>query len=78
MIMIDISEWILNFFIFSLALLCSGIGIFIFTLVYIAVLLIIYHYLLRWYINIKFENTNKQIDIINQTLNEVLDDLEDR
>ena len=53
-------------------------GFDVFTLVYIAVLLIIYHYLLRWYINIKFENKNKQIDIINQTLNEVLDDLEDR
>jgi hypothetical protein len=53
-------------------------GFDVFTLVYIAVLLIVYHYLLRWYINIKFENTNKQIDIINETLNNVLDELEDR
>ena len=51
-------------------------GFDVFTLVYIAVLLIVYHYLLRWYINIKFENTNKKIDIINETLNDVLDELE--
>ena len=31
-------------------------GFDVFTLVYIAVLLIIYHYLLRWYINITFAN----------------------
>ena len=30
--MIDISEWILDLFIFSLAFLCSGIGLFIFSL----------------------------------------------
>ena len=53
-------------------------GFDVFTLVYIAVLLIVYHYLLRWYLNIKFEKTNKQISILNQILNEVLDDLEDR
>ncbi len=38
MIMIDISEWIIDFFIFSLAFLCSGIGIFIFTLIFYAIL----------------------------------------
>ena len=53
-------------------------GFEVFTLVYISVLLIVYHYLLRWYLNIKFEKTNKQISILNQILNEVLDDLEDR
>ena len=36
--MIDISEWILDFFIFSLAFLCSVIGIFIFTLILYAIL----------------------------------------
>ena len=51
-------------------------GFDVFTLVYIAVLLIIYHYLLRWYINIKFEKTNKKIDIVNETLNHVLDEFE--
>ena len=32
MIIINISEWILNFFIFSLAILWSSIGLFIFSL----------------------------------------------
>jgi len=53
-------------------------GFDVFTLVYIAVLLIAYHYLLRWYLNIKFDNVLQQVDIINETLNEVLDELEDR
>jgi len=33
MIMIDISEWILDFFIFSLGFLCSCIGVLLFTLI---------------------------------------------
>jgi hypothetical protein len=53
-------------------------GFDVFTLVYIAVLLIAYHYLLRWYLNIKFDKVLQQVDIINETLNEVLDELEDR
>jgi len=38
MIMIDISEWILDFFIFSLAFICSSIGILIFSLIFYAIL----------------------------------------
>ena len=38
MIMIDLAEWIINFFIFSAAVLCSGVGIFIFCLILHAVL----------------------------------------
>ena len=38
MIMIDLTEWIVNFFIFSIEVLCSGIGIFIFCLILHAVL----------------------------------------
>ena len=30
-------------------------GFDVFTVVYIAVLLIIYHYMLRWYLNLKFQ-----------------------
>ena len=52
-------------------------GFDVFTLVYIAVLLIAYHYLLRWYLNIKFDKVLQQVDIINETLNEVLDELEE-
>ena len=51
-------------------------GFDVFTVVYMAVLFIIYHYLLRWYFNIRFNNIKKQLDIINQTLNEVLDEFE--
>ena len=53
-------------------------GFDVFTLVYISILLILYHYLLRWYLNIKFDKVLQQVDIINETLNEVLDELEDR
>jgi len=53
-------------------------GFDVFTLVYIAVLLILYHYLLRWYLNIKFDKVLEQVGIINETLNDVLDELEDR
>ena len=53
-------------------------GFDVFTLVYIAILLIMYHYLLRWYLNIKFDKVLQQVDIINETLNDVLDELEDR
>jgi len=38
MVMLDISEWILNFFIFSLGFLFSCIGILLFTLILYAVL----------------------------------------
>ena len=51
-------------------------GFDVFTVVYMAVLFIVYHYLLRWYFNIRFNNLKKQLDIINQTLNEVLDEFE--
>jgi hypothetical protein len=52
-------------------------GFDVFTLVYISILLILYHYLLRWYLNIKFDKVLQQVDIINETLNDVLDELEE-
>jgi len=52
-------------------------GFDVFTLVYIAVLLIAYHYLLRWYLNIKFDKVLQQVNIINETLNDVLDEIEE-
>ena len=36
-------------------------GFDVFTVVYIAILFIVYHYLLRWYINLKFNNLAKLI-----------------
>ena len=38
MIMIDLAEWVINFFIFSASFLCIGVGIFIFCLIFHAVL----------------------------------------
>tara|TARA_R100001594_G_scaffold70352_1_gene104697 strand:- start:351 stop:548 length:198 start_codon:yes stop_codon:yes gene_type:complete len=52
-------------------------GFDVFTLVYIAILLIMYHYLLRWYLDIRFNGIKKQVDIVNETLNDVLDELEE-
>jgi hypothetical protein len=52
-------------------------GFDVFTLVYISILLILYHYLLRWYLNIKFDKVLQQVDIINETLNDVLDEIEE-
>ena len=37
-------------------------GFDVFTLVYIAVLLIAYHYLLRWYLDVRFTKLEKKID----------------
>lgn len=37
-------------------------GFDVFTVVYIAVLLIVYHYMLRWYLNLKFKNLEEKIE----------------
>ena len=37
-------------------------GFDVFHAVYVPILLIIYHYLLRWYLYIKFDEINKKID----------------
>ena len=37
-------------------------GFDVFHAVYMTILLIIYHYLLRWYLHIKFDEINKKID----------------
>tara|TARA_R100001163_G_C4967388_1_gene128731 strand:- start:52 stop:249 length:198 start_codon:yes stop_codon:yes gene_type:complete len=42
------------------------------TLVYIAILTIIYHYLLRWYISIKFNKINKELSKIKKTVETIL------
>ena len=51
-------------------------GFDVFIVVYLAVLLLAYHYLLRWYINIKFKEIEKGISIINETINDYLDEVE--
>ena len=37
-------------------------GFDVFTVVYIAVLLIVYHYMLRWYLNLKFQKLEDKIE----------------
>jgi len=37
-------------------------GFDVFHAVYVPILLIIYHYLLRWYLNIKFDEIKNKID----------------
>jgi len=51
-------------------------GFDVFIVVYLAILLLAYHYLLRWYINIKFKEIEKGISIINETINDYLDEVE--
>ena len=52
-------------------------GFDVFIVVYLAALLLAYHYLLRWYINIKFKKLEDDIGILNETLNAYLDEVED-
>ena len=56
-------------------------GFDVFTIVYMAVLLIGYHYLMRWYFHIKIEELHKQNDEIItwlHSLAEKLDSLRDK
>lgn len=43
------------------------------TLVYIVILHIIYHYLLRWYMSIKFNKVTNQLKDIKKTLQVILE-----
>lgn len=51
-------------------------GFDVFTVVYIAVLFIVYHYLMRWYQDIRFKKLESKVDILNETLNQYLDEVE--
>ncbi len=50
-------------------------GFDVFIVVYLAVLFIAYHYLMRWYQDIKFKKLEDKMDVINETLNEALDEV---
>ena len=43
-------------------------GFDVFTVVYMAVLFIIYHYLTRWFFNIKINKIEQRIDVANDIL----------
>ena len=47
-------------------------GFDVFIVVYLAMLLIIYHYLLRWYINIKYTKIYNKLKLIEDYLHELL------
>jgi hypothetical protein len=51
-------------------------GFDVFTVVYIAALFIVYHYLMRWYQDIRFKKLESKVDILNETLNQYLDEVE--
>ena len=50
-------------------------GFDVFMVVYLAVLFLAYHYLLRWYIDIRLKQIEEQMEKLNQTMNEALDEI---
>ncbi len=52
-------------------------GFDVFIVVYLAVLLLAYHYLMRWYINLRLDYITKQLDEVNSLLNHVIDEIEE-
>tara|TARA_R100000742_G_C4226162_1_gene48742 strand:+ start:104 stop:295 length:192 start_codon:yes stop_codon:yes gene_type:complete len=52
-------------------------GFDVFIVVYLAVLLLSYHYLLRWYIDIKFKKIEKEIDKLNELSHHIIDEVEE-
>jgi len=52
-------------------------GFDVFIVVYLAVLLLAYHYLMRWYINLRLDYITKQLDEANSLLNHVIDEIEE-
>ena len=50
-------------------------GFDVFIVVYLALLFIGYHYLLRWYVDIRLKQIEKQMDTLNGTMNEALDEI---
>jgi len=51
-------------------------GFDVFIVVYLAILFLAYHYLLRWYIDIKFKKIEKQINILNELSHHIIDEVE--
>jgi len=52
-------------------------GFDVFIVVYLAILLLSYHYLLRWYIDIKFKKIEKEIDKLNELSHHIIDEVEE-
>ena len=52
-------------------------GFDVFIVVYLAMLLLAYHYLLRWYINMKLKEVDNKIEIILELVHNILDEVEE-
>ena len=52
-------------------------GFDVFIVVYLAMLLLAYHYLLRWYINMKLKEIDNKIEIILELVHNILDEVEE-
>ena len=50
-------------------------GFDVFIVVYLAVLFLAYHYLLRWYVDIRLKKVEEQLEVLNGTVNEALDEI---
>ena len=50
-------------------------GFDVFMVVYLAVFFLAYHYLLRWYIDIRLKKVEEQLEVLNETINESLDEM---
>ena len=50
-------------------------GFDVFMVVYLAVLFLAYHYLLRWYVDIRLKKVEEQLEVLNGTVNEALDEI---
>jgi hypothetical protein len=52
-------------------------GFDVFTVVYIAVLGILYHYLMRWFIDVRLKKLENKIEIQNELLHHIIDEVEE-
>ena len=52
-------------------------GFDVFTIVYMAVLLIGYHYLMRWFIDVRLKKLENKIEIQNELLHHIIYEVEE-
>ena len=52
-------------------------GFDVFIVVYLAVLLLAYQYLMRWYLNIRLDDISKNLDETHTLLHHIIDEVEE-
>ena len=52
-------------------------GFDVFTVVYIAILGILYHYLMRWFIDLRLKKLEDKLEIQNELLHHIIDEVEE-